>query len=74
MAVYSFIEKHDWRDKTVIPFNTHEGSGNAGTYNKLKNQLTGATLKGNGFNMSGSTARTEDGIKKLDSWLDSLSY
>ena len=31
MVVYTFIENHDWAGKTVIPFNTHEGSGNSGT-------------------------------------------
>ena len=72
MVVYSFIEKHDWNGKTVIPFNTHEGSGNSGTYDILKSKMTGATLKGDGFNMAGSTARTNDGIKKLDNWLSNL--
>ena len=74
MVVYNFIEKHDWNGKTVIPFNTHEGSGNAGTYDILKSKMTGATLKGDGFNMSGSTARTDDGIKNLDNWLSGLGF
>lgn len=72
MAVYSFIEKHDFSGKTVVPFNTHEGSGNAGTYGTLKSLMPGAILKGDGFNMTGSMARTEEGIKKLDDWLNSL--
>lgn len=74
MIVYSFIENHDWSGKTVIPFNTHEGSGNSGTYSLLKSKLTGATLKGDGFNMSGSAARTDDGIERLNSWLEGLGY
>ena len=72
MIVYSFIDKHDWNGKTVIPFNTHEGSGNAGTYEILKIELQGATLKGDGFSMSGSIARTNEGIQKLDTWLEKL--
>lgn len=72
MIVYNFVEKHDWNGKTVIPFNTHEGSSNAGTYDILKSEMDGATLKGNGFNMSGSTARTDEGIKELDDWLEKL--
>lgn len=72
MVVYSFIEKHDWNGKTVIPFNTHEGSGNAGTYEILKAKLTGSKLCGDGFNMAGLRARTEDGIKALDDWLSGL--
>ena len=74
MSVYNFIEKHDWNDKTVIPFNTHEGSGNSGTYETLKSKMPGATLKGDGFNMSGSTARTAEGIEKLDNWLKNLGF
>lgn len=74
MVVYSFIEKHDFADKTVIPFCTHEGSGNAGTYESLKAKLAGAILKGDGFSMSGSVARTDEGIKKLNSWLESLGF
>ena len=74
MIVYSFIENHDWNGKTVIPFNTHEGSGNSGTYEILKSKMSGAILKGDGFNMSGTAARTSSGIKKLDNWLESLGY
>ena len=71
--VYTFLEKHDWAGKTVIPFNTHEGSGNSGTYEKLQSILTGAELKGDGFNLSGSVARTSTGLQRLDSWLSELS-
>ena len=35
MPVYTFIEKHSWQGKTVIPFCTHEGSGLPGTENRL---------------------------------------
>ena len=74
MIVYNFVEKHDWNGKTVIPFNTHEGSGNSGTYDILKSKMSGAILKGDGFNVSGSTARTDEGIKNIDTWLESLGY
>ena len=52
----------------------NEGSGNAGTYDILKSKMAGATLKGDGFNMSDSTARTDDGIKNLDNWLSGLGF
>ena len=44
MAVYTFIEKHRWQGKTVIPFCTHEGSGLGSTEGKLKNACPGATF------------------------------
>lgn len=72
MIVYSFIEKHDFNGKTVVPFNTHEGSGNSGTYEILKSKLAGANVIGDGFNMTGNKARTEEGIRELDNWLDDL--
>ena len=74
MIVYNFIEKHDWNGKTIIPFNTHEGSGNSGTYEALQTAVNGATLKGDGFNMTGVEARTDSGITKLDSWLNELGF
>ncbi|MBR2839893.1 hypothetical protein IKE82_01000 [Candidatus Saccharibacteria bacterium] len=74
MIVYNFVEKHNWNDKTVIPFNTHEGSGNSGTFETLKSKMSSATLKGDGFNMPGSTARTDEGIKRIDNWLEELGY
>ena len=72
MVVYKFIEDYDWAGKTVIPFNTHEGSGNSGTYETLQEKLAGAELKGDGFNLSGAVARTENGKNQLESWLETL--
>ncbi|MBQ8984809.1 flavodoxin [Candidatus Saccharibacteria bacterium] len=72
MIVYTFLDNHDLSGKTIIPFNTHEGSGNSGTYEKLKGELANSTVIGDGFNMSGAVARTDEGIKKLDEWLENL--
>lgn len=36
MAVYTFLEKFDWRGKTIHPFCTHEGSGLSGTEGKIQ--------------------------------------
>jgi flavodoxin len=30
MAVFSFLEAHDFSGKTIVPFCTHEGSGMCG--------------------------------------------
>lgn len=74
MIVYNFLEKHDFSGKTVIPFNTHEGSGNAGTYSIIKSKIPNANVVGDGFNISGSTARTENGLRELNNWLDKLGF
>ncbi|MBQ9180881.1 hypothetical protein IJ135_02175 [Candidatus Saccharibacteria bacterium] len=49
-----------------------EGSGNSGTYASLAAKLPASTLKGGGFNITGTAARTDAGIKELDAWLAGL--
>lgn len=56
MPVYTFIEKHDWQGKTVIPFCTHEGSGLSATESKLKTACKGAELE-DGLAVRGATAQ-----------------
>lgn len=43
--LYTFFELYDFNGKTVIPFSTHGGSGLAGTVTKIKEKLSGATVK-----------------------------
>lgn len=74
MVVYSFLENHDFSGKTVIPFNTHEGSGNARTYEILKEKLAGARIEGDGFNLTGAMARSERGIRRVEAWLNKLGF
>lgn len=35
MILYTFFDEYDLSGKTIIPFNTHEGSGNGGTYDDI---------------------------------------
>lgn len=75
MPVYTFMEKHDWQGKTVIPFCTHEGSGLSGTENKLKTACKGAgVLKG--LAMRGATAQNAlaQAKESVKNWLDRLGY
>ena len=72
--VYTFLEEYNLDNKTIIPFNTHEGSGNAGTYGDLKTKLTNSNVNTNGLAITGSTARTESGKEQTISWLKSLGY
>lgn len=72
MVVYTFLESHDFEKKTVIPFNTHEGSGSAGTYEKLRTKLTTAKVETNGLALTGEEARTEKGKEKTIKWLEEV--
>lgn len=60
--------------KIVIPFNTHEGSGSAGTYNTIKNKLSKSNVNTNGLALQGQTARTDKGKEKTIDWLKELGY
>ena len=75
MCVYTFIEKHDWNGKTVIPFITHEGSGMGGTDRKIASACKGAdTLTGKGLAIQGKVAQENQSSaqKSVDSWLEGL--
>ena len=72
MVVYNFVEKHDWNDKTVIPFNTHEGSGDAGTYTNIKNKMSSSNVITNGLAIRGATAREESSRSTVENWLKGL--
>ena len=72
MIVYNFIEKHEFAGKVVVPFCTHEGSGDSGSFETLKERLPDADVLQNGFSITGHEARTEDGLRSLEPWLDEL--
>ena len=74
MAVYSFIEKHNWQGKKVVPFCTHEGSGLSSTEQSLKKACKGATVL-SGLAMRGTTAQNEraNAGKDVKTWLARLN-
>lgn len=73
MCVYTFIEKHDWGGKTVVPFCTHEGSGISNTESYIAEACKGATVA-NGLAVRGETAQNnrQQARKVVDSWLEKL--
>ena len=74
MILHTFMESYDFTDKTVIPFNTHEGSGQSGTQGTIAAKLSGATVL-QGFAMQGRTAQrlTGSGMDTtVKNWLDGL--
>ena len=74
MIMYTFMEEYDLDGKTVIPFNTHEGSGNAGTYDTIKEKLPSANVNTQGLALDGKTSRSEDGKQQTIDWLKQLGY
>lgn len=75
MAVYTFMDSYDFSDKVVIPFNTHEGSGESGTYSAISSYLPNAQVL-DGMAIQGKTAQTfsTDTKKSVREWLDGLGF
>lgn len=71
MPIYTFFDKYDFDDKIIVPFNTHEGSGDGGTYSTIKNWeknakvLDGLAIRG-GDMESDQTTRIRNWLKGLD--------
>ena len=57
MPLYTFLEAHDWKGKTIIPFCTHEGSGLSGTESRIRSTCKGATVE-KGLAVQGKVAQT----------------
>ena len=77
MCVYTFIEKHDWTGKTVIPFITHEGSGMGGTDRNIAKACEGATVAvGKGLAVQGKVAQTNPSSaqQSVKRWLNGLGF
>ena len=75
MAVYTFMDSYDFSDKVVIPFNTHEGSGESGTYSAIASYLPNAQVL-DGMAIQGKTAQefSSDTQQAVRDWLDGLGF
>ena len=71
--VYTFMEAYDFTGKTVIPFNTHEGSGQAHSQRDIESLLTGANvLKGLAVRGSRAQNDAEGTGADVTDWLKSI--
>lgn len=70
MPLYSFFDQYDLSHKTIIPFNTHEGSGDGGTYSTIKELEPNATVL-EGLPIRGGDMK-KDQKTKIINWLNKL--
>lgn len=75
MAVYSFLDGYDWNGKTIITVNTHEGSGKAGTPEKIQKYLPDAKVI-DGIAMTGSTAQNSrnEAREQIEEWISDIEH
>ena len=72
MIIYTLFDRYDFSGKTIIPFNTHMGSGDGGTYATIKELAPEATvLQGLPVEMSEAEQGIPETIKK---WLKSIKH
>ena len=70
MILYTFFDKYDFSGKTIIPFNTHMGSGDGGTYRTIQ-QLEPKARVLDGLPMEMRSAERGD-VKAISKWLEKL--
>lgn len=73
MIMRTFLDTYDLGGKTIIPFNTHEGSGDGGTYDQIKSEEPNATVL-EGLPIRGGDIENADSKDKVISWLEGLGY
>ena len=72
MIIYTLFDEYDFSGKTIIPFNTHMGSQDGGTYKTVAKLAPGATvLKGLPVEMT-DAERGEP--KVIADWLKSIGF
>ena len=69
--IETFLENHDFSGKTIIPFNTHDGSRDGGTYREIAALEPNATVL-DGIAVAGERAFGAE--TDVLSWLAGLSY
>lgn len=72
MILYSFFDEYDFSGKTIIPFNTHGGSGFSNTINTITKLEPAATVNENGFTVSRNTVQEAE--PDILSWLKEIGY
>jgi len=71
MVLYSFLETHDLSGKTIIPFNTHGGSGFSNTISTIAGLQPNASVIRDGFTVSRNVVA--DSENNVIAWLNGLN-
>lgn len=71
MIMDTFFETYDFSGVTIIPFNTHAGSRDGGTYGDIRELEPNATVL-DGLAISGSDAGKDSARTSVEEWLEGL--
>ena len=64
--LYTFLEEYDFSGKTIIPFNSHGGSGFSNTIEEIKKLQPNATVKDDGLSISRNDVA--DSEQEINDW------
>lgn len=70
MILYSFFDTYDFAGKTIIPFNTHGGSGFSNTINSICKEEPDAEVL-DGLSISRNSIQDAEG--EIIDWVESLN-
>lgn len=68
--LFTFLEEYDFSGKTIIPFNSHGGSGFSNTIEEIKELQPGATVSDEGLSISRDNVA--DSAQDVTDWAKSL--
>ena len=71
MIMETFFDTYDFAGITIVPFNTHEGSKDGGTYDMIKDREPNAIVL-EGLPIQGGNIYDEASRKAVNDWLNSL--
>ena len=72
MILYSFFDEYDFSGKTIIPFNTHGGSGFSNTISTIAELEPNAVVNEDGFTVSRNNV--QEAKPDILAWLEELGY
>lgn len=72
MVLETFFDTYDFSGVTIIPFNTHEGSRDGGTYDMIRDREPAATVL-DGIAIRGGNAGEDSARDDIEAWLDGLN-
>lgn len=71
-AMYSFFDEYDFSGKTIIPFNSHNGSRFSDTIETIQELEPNATVITDGFTVN--ERDVPDAADDIAEWIDGLGY
>ena len=71
MPMYTFLDEYDFSGKTIVPFNTHRGSGFRSLIESIAEAEPNAEVIRDGFSVYGEDL--EEQRQAVKDWIDGLN-